>query len=128
MREYARTRLVELGELEEAERSQAAHYLAYAKTKRGEWSVTPGAQWIEPMVPETDNFRAALAWLLLHDRLGAAEMSATLHRFFDRLALQEEGLRWIERALAADPELPPLLEAPLLDARMTLLINQGQQE
>ena len=128
VREYARTRLAESDELEETERNYAAHYLSYAKFKRDEWAVTPGAQWIEPMLSETDNFRAAMVWLLDHDPLGAAEMSVALHRFFDRLALQDEGLRWIEQAFAANRDLPPLVEAPLLQARMSLSINQGLQE
>ncbi len=126
MREYARTRLVESGELEEAARAHAAYFLEYAKAKRDTWDTTPGAQWIEPMLPEIDNFRAMLEWSLERDPVAAAEFAAAIHRFFDRLALQDEALRWIDRVLEANRELPPRVEFQLMDARMTLLINQGR--
>ena len=128
MREYARTRLSESGELQTTSGAHAAYYLEYAKQKRDEWGVTPGAQWIAPMLPEIDNFRAALAWSLENDLIAGGELAAALCRFFDRLALQEEGLRWVEAALAAERTLPDLLEADLNDARLTMLINQGRFE
>jgi predicted ATPase/class 3 adenylate cyclase len=128
MREYARTRLVELDELENASRAHAAYFLEYAKLKREAWDVTPGAQWIEPMLPELDNFRATFEWLLEHDPVSAAEFSAVIHRFFDRLAMQDEELRWIDRVFEANRELPARIEGEVLDARMTLLINQGRPQ
>jgi predicted ATPase/class 3 adenylate cyclase len=126
VRDYARTRLVELGELDQIMRSHAAHFLAYAEARRAIWGVTPTGQWVEPMVPEMDNFRAALSWSLKHDPPGAADLAAALHRFFDRLALQEEGLRWIERAMDANQTLPQSVEAALMRARGTLFLNQGR--
>ena len=128
MREYARTRLVELEELESVSRAHAAYFLEYAKTKRDTWDVTPGAQWIEPMLPEIDNFRATLEWFLAHDPVSAGEFSAAVHRFFDRLAMQDEGLRAIDRVFEANRELPAPIEGRLLEARMTLLINQGRAQ
>jgi len=128
MREYARARLTESAELEATSYAHAAYYRTYAKQQRDEWDVTPGAQWIAPMLAEIDNFRAALAWSLEADPIVGAELAAALCRFFDRLALQEEGLRWIETALAAERELPKPLEGDLNDARLTLLINQGRFE
>ena len=128
MREYARALLVESGELDETSRSHAAYFLEYAKAKRETWEVTPGAQWIEPMLPEIDNFRAAFEWLVERDPAAAAELSAAIHRFFDRLALQEEGLRWTERVLEASPALPADVEMRMLDARVTLMINQWRPQ
>ena len=78
------------------------------------------------MLPEIDNFRAALAWSFENDPIAGGELAAALCRFFDRLALQEEGLRWIEAALGAERALPELLELDLYDASSTLLINQGR--
>jgi tetratricopeptide (TPR) repeat protein len=80
------------------------------------------------MLPELDNFRATFEWLLEHDPVSAAEFSAVIHRFFDRLAMQDEELRWIDRVFEANRELPARIEGEVLDARMTLLINQGRPQ
>jgi predicted ATPase/class 3 adenylate cyclase len=128
MREYARTRLVELDELDDASGAHAAYFLEYAKVKRKAWDVTPGVQWIEPMLPELDNFRATFECLIERDPVSAAEFAADTHRFFDRLAMQDEALRWIDRVFEASRELPAPIEGRVLDARMTLLINQGRPQ
>jgi predicted ATPase/class 3 adenylate cyclase len=128
LREYARARLVEAGEMEAASRAHAIYYFDYAQKKCSEWEVTPGAQWIAPMLPEIDNFRAAFAWLLAATPVVAGEFALALCRFFDRLGLQEEGLHWIEAVLATDATLPKPLKGDLYDARVTLLVNHGRFE
>ncbi len=128
LREYARTRLAEAGEMEAASHAHALHYRDYAQKKCGDWEITPGAQWIAPMLAEIDNFRAALAWLLAETPVVAAEAALALCRFFDRLGLQEEGLHWIEAVLVTGATLPKPLEADLHDARVTLFVNQGRFE
>jgi predicted ATPase/class 3 adenylate cyclase len=128
MREYARARLIDLAEFETTSNLHAAYYVDYAKRKCDEWEVTPGSQWIAPMLPEIDNFRAALVWSLEHEPIVGGQLAASLCRFFDRLAMQEEGLRWIEAALAAPTAFPKPLEGDLHDTRFTLLVNQGRFE
>jgi predicted ATPase/class 3 adenylate cyclase len=129
MREYTRGRLLENEELDAVARAHAEYFLAFAETKHEQWDVTPGAQWIAPMLPEIDNFRAGLGWALERDPVSLARFAVALHRFFDRLAIQEEGLHWTDAALSHEGvPLEPRLEASLRIARCTLKINQGRFE
>jgi predicted ATPase/class 3 adenylate cyclase len=125
MREYARARLDEAQESDAIGHAHAQYYFGYAKAQSEMWDVTLPSSWLTPMLPEIDNFRAALRRSLDAGQVIGAELAAVLFRFFDRLGLQREGLRWVELAFSALSNLEPPIRIGLYRALANLNINLG---
>src|SRR5262249_51099094 len=62
--ELARERLAVRGELEEARRRHARHFLAYAVEAIGHLASPDPSVWLDPLETEHDNLRAALRWAI----------------------------------------------------------------
>lgn len=75
IREYARERLAESGEEDQARRAHAAYYLVLAEEATAKLNGAEQEVWLNRLETEHDNFRAALAWSL--DR-GETEMGLRL--------------------------------------------------
>jgi predicted ATPase/DNA-binding CsgD family transcriptional regulator len=127
IREYALERLVDAGE----EPSTRERHAAWCQ-ELADWCWTVLAReptprgWQHRIDPERDNLRAALAWLA---QTGSAEASLRLAGalfvyWFQRGSLSE-GRRWLEQALAIDPEAPAALRAPALTNAAWLSHHQG---
>ncbi len=100
-REYALQRLDESDEREALERAHAQYFATYAQRMDETWEHMPTAQWLDEILPEEDNFRAALTWALEHEHdpeLGVRLVSY-LVRFWWTAARQIEGIRWYDAAL-----------------------------
>jgi predicted ATPase/DNA-binding SARP family transcriptional activator len=125
MRPYARERLVEAGEHDELQRRHRAWYLALATaedpTPTGGGS-RPG--WLER---DHDNLRAALASGLEHDPRTALRLAVALWWFWVARGYFAEGSRWMEAALAVQPE-PTELRARALAANAILVVRRGLGE
>jgi predicted ATPase/class 3 adenylate cyclase len=109
IREYARERLGQAGELEETRRLHAGYYAALAEGAHGQLRGTVHLGTLDRLEAEHDNLRAALGWSLetpALDPVGDGERIATglrlvqaLAPFWYRHGHVAEGRRWLERAI-----------------------------
>ena len=112
MREYARERLVEAGELEDAERRRALSYVARAEQAEPELTGPKQGVWFNRMEWGHDDVRATLRWLLHHDEgERALRLATALGYFWEVRGYTAEGRRWLEETLARAPEADPGLRA-----------------
>ena len=104
MRDYARERLVERGELDALRRAHADHYAALAKRADRQLRGVEQAAWVERLEREHDNLRAALEWYRTEAEVGrpepGLELAGTLHWFWHLGGHFSEGTAWLERLLA----------------------------
>jgi predicted ATPase/DNA-binding XRE family transcriptional regulator len=101
LRQFARARLVETGDLDTARRLQARHVLAWAEAVMRE-AATAGLFEAAPHFNlEADNIRVALEWAFeMHDAEFAARLGAALWMWWSRPDRQAQGRAWVERILA----------------------------
>ena len=121
VRQYALERLGESGEVEETRGKHAAFYLALAERGGPELRGHDQAVWLGRLETELGNLRAALGWSA--DNGGAEEISRMAWTSWTYWWLSghiSEGRRWMEEALAKDPEMPASSRATLLFVAATL--------
>jgi len=114
-RQYALERLQERGEYPALARQHAQYFLEVARESERTWSTTPTRAWSATLIPELDNFRAALGWSLekKQDIALGMRLTASLRWFWADLTAAE-GRRWIRVALPLlDDTTPPDLVAKL---------------
>jgi predicted ATPase/DNA-binding SARP family transcriptional activator/DNA-binding NarL/FixJ family response regulator len=102
VRQYARERFEESGEVEAIQRRHAEFFLALAEEAEPEVEGPQQAAWLERLEAEHDNLRTALSWSLeqgeeagLGLRVGEA-----LGQFWYLRGYFGEGRRWLEEVLA----------------------------
>ncbi len=101
IREYARERLAEAGELERAQQRHLAYELALAEAAEPLLSTSDQRVWLDRLEQDHDDLRTALAWAVDHDPEGALRLSAALADFWLTRGHLSQGRQWIERALAS---------------------------
>jgi predicted ATPase/DNA-binding CsgD family transcriptional regulator/transcriptional regulator with XRE-family HTH domain len=112
MRDFARERLVEAGELEEAERRRAISYVDRAEQAELELTGPKQGVWFKRIEWGLGDVRAALRWLLDHDEgERALRLATALGYFWEVRGYTAEGRRWLEETLARAPEADPGLRA-----------------
>ena len=127
IRQYAREKLEESGEAEEARGRHGAFFLQVAEEAESELDGPQQKLWVEQLEEEHDNLRAALSWVLrrreteLGQRFGAA-----LWRFWYSRGYLSEGRRWLERILADGDPAPERVRA--LEGMGWLAQHQGDIE
>jgi tetratricopeptide (TPR) repeat protein len=100
IREYACGKMAESGEELLAKRSHAAYCLVLAEEAAAEDTEESQTEWLDRLEIESQNFRAALDWLIESDnaewglRLGVA-----LFRFWERRELLTEARDWLGKLL-----------------------------
>jgi len=97
-RQYASERLIEGAEQGTIAQKHAQHYLALATRAAECWSTITAKEWIAPLTPELDNFRAALTWLLSephHVELAISLFTELEAFWWDVEPL--EGRRWVNK-------------------------------
>ncbi|MGH7862575.1 MAG: ATP-binding protein, partial [Candidatus Dormibacteraceae bacterium] len=99
LRAYARERLAQAAEEEEAQRRQCAWCVALAESAELEVRGAEQVLWMERLDREQDNLRAALTWSLEHDALAASHLGKGLWRFWRQRGYLSEGRRWLEAIL-----------------------------
>jgi len=127
MREYARGRLEESGELESAGRAHAMYFLGFAEWADSESRTDHQHPWALCLESEHDNLRAALRWLL--DRgegIPALRLATALGRFWWVRRNHAEGWRWLEEALQAATDADRSLRIKGLLAAGCLLAAGGE--
>jgi len=117
-RQYATDLLEKSGEADIVRARHAAFFLEFATKAEEEWSTTPSRVWTERLLPDIDNFRAALDWAATgrHDVELGALLAATLSLFWTGGPQPDEGRR---RLIAATSALSGQI-APELEARLSL--------
>lgn len=127
IRQYAVDHLEESGEKEEIAAEHARYYLALAEEAYAELEGSRQEVWLAHLRSEHDNLRAALAWMKSDPKLAEMllRMTGALWRFWDIHGHIGEGLAWMEKALAANPNAPADLRANGLRGAGYLARQQG---
>ncbi|GIV98121.1 MAG: serine/threonine protein kinase [Herpetosiphonaceae bacterium] len=101
LREYARERLIESGELEATQRRHAVYYLALVRSADQGLVSSEQADWLRRLESEHDNLRAALRWAIEHREaeLGL-RLGGTLWRFWYMHGYLTEGQQWLMKLLS----------------------------
>jgi predicted ATPase/transcriptional regulator with XRE-family HTH domain len=129
MREFARERLTEAGELEEAGSTHALFYLGLAERAERELRGREQRRWFGRLEWAHENMRAALRWLLTHEEgERALRLATALGYFWEVRGYTAEGRRWLEEALARAPEAAPGLRARGLSWLGFLLIWSADEQ
>ncbi|MFN8526345.1 MAG: tetratricopeptide repeat protein [Chloroflexota bacterium] len=129
IREYALEQLQAHGELESTRWRHARYYLLLAEEGERQAGGPRQTEWLGRLDEEHANLRAALAWSLAPDSadpLLGARLAAALWVFWFRRAYLREGTRWVQQALSAAGDMPPLLRAKLLTADGSLARMLGE--
>jgi predicted ATPase len=126
IREYALERLEESGEGASVRRSHAGHFLALAQEAEPHLR-QESSEWLERLVPEHDNVRAALDHL---ETTGEHELAlllaAAVWWFWSLSGNVQEGRRRLERVLASD-ERPTATRAYALMGAADLALDTGDK-
>jgi predicted ATPase len=126
IREYALDRLGEAGDLDEARRRHLDRYLQLAETAEPELTRAGQAVWLERLVEENDNIRAALAWSFESGNVELGlRLAGALVRFWSYRGLVTEGRRWLSGALEAASGVPPNVLARAYYAAGFAALGQG---
>jgi predicted ATPase len=121
VRQYALEKLGESDEEESVRSRHAKYYLALTKRAGPELRGHDQALWLGLLETELDNLRAALRWSVQNG--GAreiAKMAWTSWTYWWLGGHISEGRRWMEEALASEPEMPASPRATLLFVAATL--------
>ena len=113
IREYARERLEESGDLDAIEPRFARYFIRFAEQAEPDLYGPDQMQWFERIEDEYGNIRAALTWLYDRRELEAGlRLAGALGWFWFRRARFSEGQRWLELFCTAAHEVgPPGLRA-----------------
>jgi tetratricopeptide (TPR) repeat protein len=117
IRQYAAEALAGAGETERARRRHAEAFLHLAEAERE----------LEVLLPEQDNFRAALDHTLSGGGQAGPRLARALGGFWLARGLLQEARGWLERALAAGPD-GPRLHTDLLRLLGTVCFALGDLE
>jgi predicted ATPase len=126
IREYASEALARTDEVDGLRRRHAKFFCGLAERSEPELEGPAQTDWLNALEEDHDNLRAALEWCFgAGDAALGAHLVGSLWRFWYMRGHVAEGVRWTERALAANPKGPPSLESKLLKAGAILAQQRG---
>jgi predicted ATPase len=129
VRQYALERLKQSGKAEEARRQHAGYYLALAEQPGPGLKGPDQVSWLKRLETELDNLRAAMGWAIDHGEVEAvARMAFASWIFWWLRGHLDEGRRWMEKALAREPDIPESARARLLLVAETLAQGRSDRE
>ena len=100
IRQYARDKLLEIGESEQARDRHLDFFLRFAETAEPKLRSAEQIEWLDRLETEYDNFRTALGWSLESGNSESAlRLSGALYYFWE-LRGMSEGCKWLDDALA----------------------------
>ncbi|MFF3456845.1 tetratricopeptide repeat protein [Streptomyces sp. NPDC002730] len=124
IRQYARERLRETGELLETESRHRGFYLALAESHDPELTTRISGETSLQLEVDHDNLRAALRSALESDPDTALRLAVALRLFWSERGYFAEGRRWLDDALAA-ARAPTPLRARALTGQGVLAVRLG---
>jgi len=104
IRQYARARLDEGGETEQAARRHALAFLDLAGQARPHLSDWEQTRWLDDLDRERVNLHVALAWCLDHDPMLSTDLALTLGHYWQVRGNRREGVYWLSRVISAAEE------------------------
>jgi predicted ATPase/class 3 adenylate cyclase len=129
IREYGLETLIASGEGHAARQAHADYFLHLAEEAEPALKGPLLVVWLERLEREHDNLRAALQWAL---ESGSAEVALrlgiALERFWVVRGQRNEGLAFLQRALAGSAEVAANIRAKALLAAARLAFNQSNYE
>jgi predicted ATPase len=128
VREYARRRLKERGELGVLQRSHAVYFLWLAECADDGLKSPQQEAWLTTLRAEHDNIRAALEWALTAEPELALALCGAMRRFWRISGHLKEAARSIEQALAASPPGPSASRVKAMLALMNVTDDHGEHE
>ncbi len=113
IKEFAREKLAESGDESRVRLRHATYYTELAEIVEREQGGPHTLAWYERLETEQADVRAALAWLLKDPAQAemALRLGVGLGRFWLLHNHLNEGQRWLNAALEANPDAPPSLRA-----------------
>ena len=127
MRQYARERLVEAGEMTSVAARHLAFYLELARAADPERAAAGPIVGLNRLAADHDNLRAALGWALRHEPEQALALAVHMWPMWMAGSHFQEGSRWLDAALAAAPT-PTELRAQALRAACGLRFRLGRTD
>ena len=112
LRQYAADKLLDAGEENTTVQRHGDYFLQLAEGAEAHAFGREQVAWFDRLEVEFDNLRVALA-RLVEDETGL-RLAAALGWFFSERSHWNEGLDWLERMLAANPDAPASLRAKAL--------------
>lgn len=104
LREYGLEQMEQNGEIEEVRKAHVEFYLPrsvdWLELAGGDFSVPDWRPYMDRLVPEMDNSRAASSWLLEHSTEGAVILCGFLAYFWHDRGYHSEARNLVEKALA----------------------------
>ncbi|HEU0296593.1 MAG TPA: LuxR C-terminal-related transcriptional regulator [Anaerolineales bacterium] len=128
IREFGLEELTSTHELEAARRAHATYYLSFTEDAEPNLTSADQKTWIQRLLREQDNLRAALHWAIEHQEGELAQrMAGALQAFWLTRGCWSEGRRWLEESLAMDSgaALAPAVRAKTLYGAGVLTRFQG---
>jgi predicted ATPase len=115
VRTFARERLAEAGEAQDAARRHRDHYLAFAARLGANMTGAGLAEWLPRGRREHENLHAALHWSLERGDTGPAfELAAWLGMYWFRVGFVKDGRELLDRVLRDGGSDSPLLPRALV--------------
>ncbi len=106
VRQYARDKLLEMGESEEARNTHFDYFYKMAKAAEPMLNGPEARAWVAKLEAEHDNIRAALDWGLEKNLGGVLRMIPWLERFWNREGHEEEARQFIRDAVGRAEKMP----------------------
>jgi len=128
MRQYARDRMDETGDLETWRDRHLAHFLALAEEAEPHLTGAEQARWLERLETEHDNIRAALEWSRNRPESSGAglRLAGAISRFWSFRGHNREGRDWVSSLLAFEPaKQDPGVRAKALYGAAFMACDQG---
>ena len=128
MRQYARERMDETGDLETWRGRHLAYFLALAEEAEPHLTGAEQPRWLERLETEHDNIRAALDWSRDRPESSAAglRLAGAVSRFWSLRGHNREGRKWISSLLGFEPEKQdPAVRAQALYGAASMAFDQS---
>jgi predicted ATPase len=125
VREYARHRLIERGELADLRGRHVEWYLALAEEAEPELLGPAQAAWVKRLEADAANLRAAMDWSLERGEVEAGlRIAGAMIRFWSVGGHMTDGRRWLEQALEGSG-IAPAVRAKAVYAAGYAALGQG---
>ncbi len=127
IREYARERLKQDGDLDEFRHRHAMYYAVLAERAEAELHGSRQEYWFARLTDELDNFRTVLNWALDGEdvELGARLVAALRDFWYISGFLLPECADWIDRALQIEGRISPAVRAKTLITSSRVMYARG---